>query len=171
MAGRPSKYTDEDKARVFAALTTNEGNVKRTSRDTTVPEQTVRDWKRQWERKGLPQGVDSALPAVVDEFVAEATAIRTKALKLIGDKIDAGDAKVGELNAVVGTLTDKIRLINGESTSRQESSTTGPSPEEFGAAIAGFLDAAVKAQEVRSAEIIDAEYEEQGDDPLLLTES
>jgi transposase-like protein len=160
VAGRPSKYSDDDKARVFTLLTANGGIVKRTARDSGIPEGTVREWKKAWQG-GLPVKVEAALPAVVDEFVSEATSIRSKALKLLEQKIEDGDAKVGELNAVIGTLTDKIQLLSGAATSRNEAVNTGPSPEEFGAAIAGFLDAAVLAQEKRAAEIIDAEYEEQ----------
>ena len=41
MAGR-AKYTEEDRAKVFVLLRTNDGNVKRTSREAGVPENTVR---------------------------------------------------------------------------------------------------------------------------------
>lgn len=158
---RPSTYSAEDKARVQVALQANDGNVKRTARQTQVPEQTVRNWKQEWERKGTSVEISAALPAIQDDFIQEAIDLRAKAAALLGMKLDAGEAKVGELNAVIGTLTEKILLLSGAATSRTESINTGPSPEEFGRALAGFLDAAVTAQEQRNAEIIEAEYEEQ----------
>jgi transposase-like protein len=158
MAGRPSKYDADDKARVLVALKANGGNVKRTARETGVPEQTVRNWKK--EGNSVSASVALAVPLAEDEFVKEASLIRSKALKLIEQKIEDGDAKVGELNAVVGTLTDKIRLINGEATSRTESVHHGPSPEEFGARLLAYVEDAANAQALRQADIIDAEFEE-----------
>lgn len=173
MAGRPSTYGADDKARALVTLKANDGNLKRTSRETNIPVGTLRRWKNAMEGEGpvghLVEAID-ALPEAEDEFVREAEIIRSKALRLIGDKIDSGDAKVGELNAVVGTLTDKVRLIRGEATSRSESVHHGPSPEEFGRRLVQYVEDAAIAQELRTADITDAEFEEQAD-PLALLPS
>ena len=48
MAGRAT-YTEADKAKVFVVLTTNEGNIKRTSRETGVPAAVIHNYL------GLPE--------------------------------------------------------------------------------------------------------------------
>lgn len=44
----PAFYSREDRARVYTTLLSNEGNVKRTARDTGVNATTVRRWKREF---------------------------------------------------------------------------------------------------------------------------
>lgn len=153
-------YSDDDKALVLATLAANGGNVKRTARDTTIPEQTVRDWKKQADRGATPASVTSALPAALDQFVSDAERVRNLALALLESKILLGDIRAGELNAVIGTLTDKINLARGQATSRQEQVRT-TSPEEFGPALKEWLERTALAAQEREADIVDAEYEEQ----------
>src|SRR5512132_4142318 len=66
-------YTDEQKAQVYVALTANDGNVKRTSRETGVPEGTVRTWKNLW--KSEPPAADKVEEAASD-FIGEAETVR-----------------------------------------------------------------------------------------------
>ena len=63
MAGK-SQYSDSDKARVYTTLLANEGNVKRSSRETGVPEATVRRWKNEFEEN--PPPVEVVAEAVAD---------------------------------------------------------------------------------------------------------
>jgi transposase-like protein len=154
-------YTEEDKAQVFAALTANDGNVKRTSRETEIPEQTVRDWKKLWERKGLPAAVEEALPTVIEDRVEEMLKVRDRALDIAYDRLNDPKTTAKDATWIVGVLTDKIRLLRGEATSRTETVHTGPSPAEVGEALATALQQAFAAQEEREADIIDAEFTEQ----------
>lgn len=153
-------YTDEQKALALATLAANGGNVKRTTRETGLPEQTIRDWKKQAERGATPPAVQAALPAATDQFVGDAELIRTDAMKLLHVKILSGDIRAGELNAVIGTLTDKINLARGQATSRQEQVRTGPTPEEFAPVLMDWLDRTVASAIEREAVIEDAEFEE-----------
>lgn len=157
MAGR-QQYTDADKARVFAVLTANQENVKRTARETGVPENTVRRWRDEWRANGPPE--TEQVEEAVEEFTQHATRVRQKALTLIEDKIDAGDAKIGELNAVVGTLTDKMHVLQGLATSRTEHVHALPTPEQARELIAPFVQAALHAAALREEEIVDVEAEQ-----------
>lgn len=154
-------YTPEDKARVFAALTANEGNVKRTQRETDIPEQTVRDWKKAWERNGVPAVVESAILPAINDSLGQLERVRNKALDVAEERLDDPKTSAKDATWIAGVMTDKIRLLRGEATSRTEHVSTGPTPEEVGEQIAHYLEQAVRAQELREADIVDAEYTEQ----------
>jgi transposase-like protein len=155
------KYSEEQRAEVFTLLTVHEGNVKRTARESGIPEQTVRDWKKLWERKGLPATVSEVLPEVMNEKVTKYESVRDKALDIALDRLDDPKTTAKDATWIAGVMTDKIRLLKGEVTSRTESVQSGPSAIEVGEALAAALQQAFAAQELREAEIVDAEYEEQ----------
>ena len=159
-------YSDEDRALVFAALTANNGNVKRTSRDTSIPEQTVRDWKKDWERKGVPESVEDALPAVVEDFVVDMKRVRDMALLELENQIAAGLLKGAALVTAFGVLTDKIRVVEGHATDRREVVNAGPTPEEIGQTVGAYIHRDIEASVRRDEEIVDAEYTEQADPEL-----
>lgn len=159
-------YTDDDKARVIALLAANEGNVKRTSRELNIPEQTVRDWKTEAERGQLSPTVAAAVPAALDDQIDTFERIRDKALVALEGEIDAGNVKGRDLITAAGVLTDKLRIMQGQATSRTEHVSTGPSPEEFGRQLVEYLgDSFAKATE-READIVDADFEEQAPEAL-----
>jgi transposase-like protein len=161
-------YTDRDRALVHTTLTANQGNVKRTSRETGIPIATVRDWKQKWEREGLPAVVEEALPAVVEEFTGNATRVRNKALDRLEQAIDANKVAPKDLLVAVGVLTDKVRLVEGKATSRTESVQSGALPVEqvrelFAGFAKGVVEAASKRADVISSteeDPIDAEWEQ-----------
>lgn len=160
MANRVTKYTDADKARVFVALTANDGNVKRTVRDTHVPESTVARWKKEWEKNGPPDL--EAVEAAVDDFYVEAEEVRIEALRVLKQKIHDPKTTVSALVAVVGVLDDKIARVKGIGTSsRVEHKLTLPSAEEAAELMRGFVQAGIEAARRRDEEIIDAEIVEQ----------
>lgn len=156
MAGRAT-YTETDKARIYAVLLANGGNIKRTARETTTPENTVRRWRDEWKKSGPPD--EKAVTAAVDSFVADAERVRGSALAIMEAKLP--EAKVGELNAVVGTLTDKINLIRGVATSRQEHVMALPSPDQIRDTLGPAIRDAIAMASVRQEEIIDAEIVEE----------
>lgn len=160
MAGK-ARYSDEDKARVYVALSANDQNVKRTARETGVPESTVRSFKKQFELE--PPRTD-LVETVVGDFVEDASRVRHKALKAIEKKIDANEAKVGELNATVGILTDKIDRARGL-VDRSVVEHKLPSAEEIRAALGAFAEEARALSHQRQAEIVDSEVVEQPELP------
>lgn len=156
MAGKTT-YSDDDLARLYVALTANEGNVKRTARDTGVPESTVRMYKRKWESEGPPpiEGVEEA----VEAFAVRAERVRDKALDAIEDKIPNG--KIGELTTLVGVLDDKITRAKGLSTGRVEHVHSLPDAEVIREALGAVFQGALQAAAQREEEIIDAEIVEE----------
>lgn len=169
-------YTDADRAAVKNALDVNEGNIKRTARDTGIPVMTVKGWVRKWEKGGLPAEVSSALPAIREEFVGNATRLRDKMLVRLEEKVDDDMVNSKDLLIGVGVLTDKVRLVEGKSTSRTEhEGAVGSLPvdqvrELFAGFARGIVEAAVQRDAAISSatgeETIDAEWSEQANPAL-----
>lgn len=151
MAGR-RVYSDEVRARAYIVYTANGGNVKRTSRDTGIPESTIRTWVSEWEIE--PPAVDLVEQAAGD-FLADAERVRDKALATLEAKL--GDATPSALVATVGMLTDKINLTKGLATSRNETVHALPAPEEIANVLTAAFQGALQAAKQRDLEIIDAE--------------
>lgn len=157
-------YTGADKAQVYVVLTTNEGNVKRTARDTGVPENTVRRWKKEWAENGPPSTEE--VERAVGEFLDEAVEVRGMALEVVRLKLellvkDPESAKVGELTTLIGVLDDKITRASGLATSRTEHVHRLPSGEELREALLEAFRPVQQLTQQREGEVIeDAEYVE-----------
>lgn len=150
-------YSDEDLARLYVSLTANEGNVKRTARDTGIPESTVRSWKQKWETDGPPSYGE--VEVAVSDFTTDAERVRNKALASIEEKIPG--AKVGELTTLVGVLDDKIMRARGLATGRVEHTLALPAADEIREALSAVFQGAIQAAANREADIIDAEVIEE----------
>lgn len=157
-------YTHYDRAAVFAALEVNQGNVKRTARETNIPVSTVRDWKREWENGEVPEDVKAVLPEVIEDIVEALSRVRDKGLLELERAIDAHELKGSALVAAVGMLTDKIRLYKGQATQVREERMELPPSEELRELVSGFFDAVVTEAENR-ANVIDAEVVETTENP------
>lgn len=164
MAGRAT-YSDADKARVYVVLTANDGNVKRTSREAGVPENTVRRWRDEWEKNGPP--ATEEVEQAVSEFTTQATTVRDLAVDVMEKKLkllqqDPDKAKLAELSTVVGVLDDKIRRASGlDEGNRVDHHHHLPAADEIRELMTGFVQGAIAAAERRTLEIVDAEFEEQ----------
>src|SRR5690242_16807835 len=86
VANTRATYTEAELARLYVTLVTNEGNVKRTSRDTGIPESTVRRWKQTWEAEGPPK-LDE-VEQVAADMVTETEAVRDLALQKIKERLE-----------------------------------------------------------------------------------
>lgn len=147
-------YTDQDRANVYVAMRVNDGNIARSSRDTGVPEATVRDWRDTWEREGGPstEVLELAAGAATD-FVIDATRVRDKALAELERQIDAKEVKPAQLIAAVGMAEDKIRLAKGLATSRSETVQKLPDPEELRSKLAEYIIEALSKADERDEDI------------------
>lgn len=157
-------YSDLDKARVFAELEVNDGNVKRTARNLDMPVSSVRYFKQQWEAQGVPQAVIEAVPTAVGEFVDNAERVRDKLLIALEGAVDRGQIKPSEMVTALGVLTDKIRAMRGLDAKRVEHSISLPDAEEMRALFAGVIGEVVGAAQTRNdeleaADIIEGEWE------------
>lgn len=154
-------YTDEDRARVFTLLATNDGNVDRTVRDSDVPRATVLSWKKKWEKEGAPPEVQEAAEKVADDFLTEARATRFKAIKALRSKVD--DASARDLATIVGILDDKIAradaIKNGRGQIEHVHVHALPAPEELGEVLGSYLSRAIGAARRRDAVVIEAPEE------------
>lgn len=157
MAGR-STYTDEEKARVYVVLASNDGNVKRTARETGVPENTVRRWRNEFQKEGPPS--TDLVQSATQDFVGEAEVVRNLALQRIRDLIPTSE-KINELNNTVGILTDKIDRARGLDRPQATSPNGEPTADLIRAAIGSFVDGMKELSRAREAEIVDAELVEQ----------
>lgn len=158
MAGR-SKYSDSDRAAVYLALEVNDGNIKRTARETGMPIATVRDWKKAWQTDGVPDAVIAATESVTDSYVAEVKDIQGVLLARIREL--APEVKnIREAATAFGILDDKRVRAEGKPTSINEQSNRGlPSPEEVRALIGGWMAGALTMQHEREADIIEVAEE------------
>lgn len=150
MAGKP-QYDEGSKARVYATLLANDGNVKRSSRETGVSEATVRRWKKEFEdNPPAPEVVEAA----VGEFLTDAKRVRNKAVLEIERQIDAREMKGSALIAVVGTLDDKITRVEGVVSKHQVDHVHHlPTAEEARALMGSLISGAIEAGRERQAEL------------------
>jgi transposase-like protein len=153
--GRATSYSDEDRARLFVALSVHKGNVKRVTRETGIPESTVRRLKKEFETNPPPSAL---VENYSDAFVNEASVVRDMALYEMRKKIP--DAKLGELNAVVGTLTDKINTAKGLANTRVEHTHTLPTREELAAVLGPAVQDAIEAAKARQQDLVELEAED-----------
>lgn len=157
MAGRAT-YTDEHKAQVYVTLAANDGNVKRTARDTGVPVSTIRRWRDEWDRlEGLPP--PSAVDEAIGSFADKADTIRWKALVELERQL--GAAKPADLIKIVGILDDKITRARGLADRTVEHRHVLPTADELRELVQGFAEATRQAALERAGDIIDAEIVEQ----------
>ncbi len=155
MASRRT-YTDEDKGRVFAALTINEGNATRTARELGLPKPTVVKWKKEWEKNGPSKEVMVAAEAQAEQFIADATRIRDKALSKWEAKVDEDEVAARDLMTGVGVLTDKL---NAARTLKAPEQKEQLSPAHMRELARGLIEGAVTMAKQREEEIIEADYE------------
>jgi transposase-like protein len=151
MAGRAT-YTEADKAQVFVVLRANDGNVKRTARDTGVPENTVRRWRNEFIEN--PPSTE-AVTVATGNFVDDASRIRNLALLRIETLIPE-TKDIGKLNVTVGILTDKIDRANGVGQVVSHEHHL-PKADEIREVMAGFVAMGQELARQREEEIVDAE--------------
>jgi transposase-like protein len=158
-------YTAEDRAAVKLALEINKGNVKATARDTGVPYMTVSNWKKQWEKEGVPDVVGDALIPIAVDFANEGVTVRDAALLKIKELIPEATIKdLRSLATLVGILDDKVRLAQGLATSRKEEVHIVVDPEAVGRQIGQHIQSALESATKRAEDITDAEWTEQADE-------
>ena len=162
MATRRASYSEEDRARVYVVLSANDGNVKRTARETGVPEGTVRRWRDEF--KESPPSTELVEQAAGD-FVGEADSLRMQGLEVLKLKLEQlkanpKDVNVGQVTTMIGILTDKIDRAQGLATSKVEHEHKLNS-QDIREALVGFVQDMQTLSRSREEEIQDAEVIEQ----------
>lgn len=157
MAGRGS-YSEQDKARVFVALTVNDGNIKRTARETGLPESTVRNWKREFETNP-PSQEAVEVEVTSGDTVGQIEQARNEALVALRKKIPSMNGS--QLGVVFGILDDKLTRARGLATERTEHTVKLPSAEELALAGQMLAQGALEAAKQRQREIAEADVRQQ----------
>lgn len=158
MAGKTA-YTPDQKTRVYVVLSTNDGNVKRTARETGISESTVRNWKREWEKAPPSQELVVAEVESPGGYVSDLEQARNEALSALRNKIPSMSGQ--QLAIAYGILEDKLTRARGLATERTEHVHKLPSADEL--ALAGHMLAqgAIEAARQRQQELTESELREQ----------
>lgn len=160
MAGR-SRYTEEDRALVYASLVANDWNVKRVARETSFPEQTIRNWSKSW-KVGDSKPSAEAVETAVSDFLKTATRIRDKLAISLELDLDNDKLKPSEKITALGVLDDKITRARGAL--RQGNTSVHvhlPSAAELVAGLAELAQQAQRSVLERHNDIVYAEIVEQ----------
>jgi transposase-like protein len=158
-------YDERDRAAVYVALQANDGIASRAARDTGVPPNTVRDWKRQFEKDGPPD--TTYVEDIRTDFLDDAQRVRDKLIKKYEEALDRGEVKADKMPVHIGILTDKVQLLKGMATHRTEAVKL-PSADQMRELAGGVFTAmleAVSRQDERSQDIIEADYVEVENNP------
>lgn len=109
-----TRYSDEQRAAVLAALDANGGNLSKTARDTGVPKSTLIAW-RDNVHVPPPDELRTSKKLELTELIhAELEAI----FETLPGKRNAADYRA--LTTGAGILVDKLALLQGDPTSRVE---------------------------------------------------
>lgn len=109
------QYSDEDKAIALVALKANGGNLSKTARETGFPLSTIRNWR---DGNGV---VDEVAEIGNEKAIDFANLLRAELMAIfdtLPDKRD--DAKYRELATAAGIFIDKLQLLTGDVTERNE---------------------------------------------------
>ncbi len=104
-------YTLEEQQRALLTLAYNNGNRKRTERETGISRKTLGIWEDALspeEREELTARVHEQLEPKMSRIVSR-----------LADRLDCGldTLSVSQIPVALGIMTDKLRLLRGESTS------------------------------------------------------
>lgn len=145
---------------MYVVLSANDGNVKRTARETGIPENTVRRWRNEF--KNEPPSTDLVETAVTD-FITDVEKTRNLSLQRIHERLASNDKKeqgtLPQLATVFGVLTDKIDRAQGLVTKVEHEHRLNPS--DIREALVGFVQDMRTLSESREEEIQEAEIIEQ----------
>jgi hypothetical protein len=159
MAGR--HYTDKEKAMVLIELETNDGNIKRTARNMGIPAPTVRRWRDEWDKAGVPEEVSVELEPIMSDFLDDAYRIRHKLLMRLEELVDDKAIGGNHVATAIGIISDKIRAYEATKESRKVEHTISlPPAEDLKELMQGLLGGIVDSARQRAADIEATQIEE-----------
>lgn len=151
-------YTEEDRAAVYLTLEVNKGAVAPTSRDTGVPEATVRDWKNQF--KTNPPDI-TIVEEQRSEFIDKAEQIRDELMSQYFDALRRKEVKPDRMPVHIGIFVDKIQLLRHNARDKTEARLALPTADEAREMFKGLVAGALDMARERDQDIIDYVDEEQ----------
>jgi hypothetical protein len=157
-------YTDRDRAVVYAELTVNDGNIKRTARNTGYDVSFVRRCKTDWERNGVSEAVMEEVKPIVADFLADAIRIRNRLLLRLEELLEGDKVSLAQVSTAFGIVSDKIRAYEAINDPRRvEHTLVLPPADELRELFSGLMDGVVESARTRAAEI------EAHEEPVLTT--
>lgn len=156
---RRNVYSDEEKARILLILRTNDGNISKTARETLVPRETIKAWKKVWDTDGVPFHIEELTGTIVMDYVSDAERVRDLALVELEKRVKEGAVNVKDLYMMFGILEDKITRAKGLATKRVETVVELPDIKELSQQLGSFIQGAISAasQRKRDIELSDGE--------------
>ena len=131
-------YTSDDKAAALAALEANDGNLRRTARETGIGDATLRRWRAETDAR-KDAAVDARMPQARATLADRLRHFVDTALGVAPDKLH--DANLRDVMTGVGIAIDKLQLLEGKPTSIDEV-RDALSDDERAARVAALLDRA-----------------------------
>jgi transposase-like protein len=160
-------YTERDRAKTAVILQVNEGNVKRTARETGIPRATVVNWHKTWEREGYPEPVEALVDEEIGDFLETASAVRWEMIEALKERVDRRELTGRDLITGIGVLTDKINILSGLATSRTERvDVSTPDSNDLAKKLLEYVTETSKRSKERKEEI--SESDEQADKALII---
>lgn len=152
MTNTRSKTTDEQKARIYAALQASNGNVKGTARELGMSPEVVRYWANKWKKEPVPHKIKDLAATAGEDFLVLAVQIRDDAMRLLHGKLPEASPK--DLVTIIGVLSDKIRVAENLTAERREL-PAAMDYKAIEATMAGLGKAMLDAAEKRAQDIRD----------------
>jgi transposase-like protein len=81
------QWSDQDRAAAYVLWVSNDKNVRKTSRESGIPTNTLRYWVKGWNESGPPDAVLDEIPAQMYEFVHHANRVRQNAMDKLEELI------------------------------------------------------------------------------------
>jgi hypothetical protein len=159
MATKPKRYSVEERAQTLAVLQANNGNLKKTQRDTGVPRKTIAGW-RDGNNKDHAQVLEQ-LPAKREELAVEVDVIVGKLTRVTKMKLDSllaghddlAKVNIKDLSLAISNSVQTSNLLRHQPTSISE--TRSSDVKRYEATIKNLMEqAASKGSPVDREEAI-----------------
>lgn len=109
-----SKWSDEVREKAKVLLATNM-SIPKTALQLNVPESTIKTWKVEWDNDGSLSELRQRKKAEWEDlYIEQAKDIINLATKRVKETLK--DASAAQAATIAGIYTDKMRLIQGETT-------------------------------------------------------
>ena len=133
-----TRYDENQRASIMAALDANGGNVRQTARETGVPEATLRAWKngraKPVSRRLYAEKVGDLRGGLLELAVALVDTAVTKAA--------SGEGNIQQVVTALGIVFDKLQLLDEQPTERIAVVNESLTDDERTARTAALFDAA-----------------------------
>lgn len=141
------QFSDKDKAAALAVLDANNGNVFKTAKQLNIGRTTLEGWSK---GRGINHDVPELRQHKKDEISQRLVEIVHKLIDAMPDKIT--DANLQQVSTSIGIAVEKIQLLDGDPTERNEIVDHGLNDSDRASRIAALLERARTRRDRPSAD-------------------